>query len=376
MNIWITYIILFPIIIYIISIIVYIVGNLITKNVTINTSLPSISIIVAVKNGENSLPNILNDLINQNYNGEYECIIVDDQSNDQTANIIKDFEIQNKKIRYVSSKEGNSELLFKKRALDAGIMQAKFDVLLFTDVDCRVKSGWAQSMGEYLKDNVDYIIGFSKISSANNLISIFQKIDLTMLHSTGRATSHLNVPFASIGQNQCYRKKLYNQIGFLELKDSIQGDDTLFMQLCKKNNANIIYNDSPSSIVESRKEIKILPFIKQRIRWAGDAKIMWKYNKLFFSIICATFLTNLLILTLPIILHNYGENLKLWYVLVIAKFIVELILFIIGSIKLKASINIIMFIYWYIVEIPYIVFMGIASFFIRFVGWKGQKVTP
>ena len=30
---------------------------------------------------------------------------------------------------------------------------------------------------------------------------------------------------------------------------------------------------------------------------------------------------------------------------------------------------------WYIITIPYIVLMGFGSFFIKYIGWKGQKIS-
>ena len=66
--------------IYIGSLIYYILGNLIIIDGQKSHHLNSVSIIIAVKNGEKSLPNILSDLENQNYEGESEYIIVDDES--------------------------------------------------------------------------------------------------------------------------------------------------------------------------------------------------------------------------------------------------------------------------------------------------------
>ena len=48
-----------------------------------------VSVIIAVKNGENSLPVLLNDLKKQKYQGQIEYIIVDDESTDKSADIIK-----------------------------------------------------------------------------------------------------------------------------------------------------------------------------------------------------------------------------------------------------------------------------------------------
>ena len=80
--------------------------------------------------------------------------------------------------------------------------------------------------------------------------------------------------------------------------------------------------------------------------------------------------------------HHFGE-LKLFleydfmiflYILGLMKLILEFIIYIIGSNKFKTFINPVMFLFWFMVEIPYVVFVGIGSFFIKYIGWKGQKI--
>ena len=360
--------------IYMISLLIYIVGNFISKNKTQNKENAPVSVIVAIKNGEESLPHLLNDLENQHYKGECEFIIVDDQSNDNTKNIIQESEQKNKKIKYVSSSAGNNNLFLKKRALDAGIKMASHEILIFTDVDCRLKNTWLESMTNCFDNNVDYVIGYSEISNPSNLISWFQKIDLLMMMTAGRATCNLNKPFACTGQNQAYKKSLYKKIGFLKI-NSIQGDDSLFMQLCTKEKIKIIFNDNKESFVESRMETNMMTFIKQRMRWAGDAKVMWNYNKGYFIIFLSTFLTNFLLLLSPFIIILYKNFWQYLVIIFAIKFILEGIIYIIGSTKLHSTQNPIMFICWYIIEIPYIVLMGIGSFFVKYIGWKGQKIA-
>ena len=149
---------------------------------------------------------------------------------------------------------------------------ASIDILIFTDVDCRVKKGWVKSMALCFQNQVDYVVGVSEISNPKNLISRFQKIDLMMMMIAGRAKCNLNNPIASTGQNQAYKKYLYyKNDGFMKIKHSIQGDDSLFMHLCLKQNAKVIFNNDPESFVESRLETKLSSFINQRIRWAADA---------------------------------------------------------------------------------------------------------
>ena len=145
------------------------------------------------------------------------------------------------------------------------------------------------------------------------------------------------------------------------------------MQLCVKNDAYIKFNDDINSFVESRIETNLNTFIKQRIRWAADAKVMWRYNKEFFIILLSTFCTNLILLLSPIIFIFIDNSfLKIIYILFFTKFILEFSIYIIGNFKLQNKFNALSFIIWYILEIPYVVIAGIGSFFTKNIKWRGQ----
>lgn len=369
-----SYISFILVLIYFASLLLYIIGNLKNSDKTKNQILNQISVIVAVKNGQKSLPHLLNNLLSQNYKGNVEFIIVDDQSIDNTKKIIKDFSLKNNKIKYVSSDQGDQRLSYKKKAIDAGIKHAKYNILLFTDVDCKLPNTWITTMNENFHNNTDFLIGVAKTDTSNNIISCFQKIDLQMLFCVARGMTIMNVPFASIGQNQAYRKEIYNEIGFLDISDSIQGDDTLFLQLCLKNNIKVNFNSDRNSFVNSRIENDLIPFIKQRMRWAADLKVLWNYNKILFIISLSTFVTNFLILIFSFnIIFMSEQSFYFIYMIIFMKLVLELILYKVGSINLSYNINIFNFLKWFLLEIPYVVFMGLGSFFIKYVGWKGQK---
>ncbi len=54
---------------------------------------PFVSVIVAARNEESTIPQLLTSLINQDYpEDKYEIIIVDDNSDDNTASIVQDFQ--------------------------------------------------------------------------------------------------------------------------------------------------------------------------------------------------------------------------------------------------------------------------------------------
>ena len=58
-----------------------IIGNK-KSHAKINNKLCSVSVIVAIRNGEKTLPDLIKDLCAQDYSGDFEIILVDDHSND------------------------------------------------------------------------------------------------------------------------------------------------------------------------------------------------------------------------------------------------------------------------------------------------------
>ena len=105
-----------------------------------------------------------------------------------------------------------------------------------------------------------------------------------MLLSAARGMVNNKSAWACTGQNQGYRKSLYNAVGgFSQIAEQLQGDDSLFLLLCRKaKNINVNFANSPGSFVISRPELTWIAFLKQRIRWAGDSKNFWKFNIPFY----------------------------------------------------------------------------------------------
>ena len=96
-------------------------------------------------------------------------------------------------------------------------------------------------MAEFFTVKADYVIGMSKVIPDQSFLSIFQSIDFQMLMTATYAQSNMGHPWACTGQNQAYRKSIFNKVsGFKHLSLLLQGDDSVFMQLCKMSGAKII----------------------------------------------------------------------------------------------------------------------------------------
>ena len=357
------------------SLFYFIIGLSKEENSPNNIETPPVSVIIAVRNGEKNINRLLNSLKNQTYNGEMEFIIVDDESTDKTVNIIQTFTQMDPRFKYFSSKGGDQKLTYKKRALDSGIKNAQFEHLLFTDIDCIIQYLWVENMMLSFTDETDYLIGYSEAVDATTSASKFQKADFFMLLSAARGMANNKSAWACTGQNQGYRKSLYSAVGgFSQITEQLQGDDSLFLLLCRKaKNINVNFANSPGSFVISRPELTWIAFLKQRIRWAGDSKVFWKFNLPFYFTSIATFILNIGIIVMPLI-YGFTIFLDSWYMnILLIKFIAEYILIIMGGRVFHRKFSFIDFLQWYIIQPLYVAVVSVGSIINVNRSWQGRQ---
>lgn len=353
--------------IYLINIIRFIIGMSVKNHILENTKIYPVSIIIAVKNGEANLLRMLKSLSQQSYDGNMEFIIIDDNSIDETKNIINNYISIDKRVRYVNSIDGASYLNHKKKALDAGICKARYEYLLFTDIDCIIQPEWVKSMMSCFSEGIDYVAGHAYVYDRTSILNKFQRIDLLMLLFSAKSMIASGNPWASIGQNQAYTKTLYARLeGFKSISKYLQGDDTLFLQLAVHRGAKVIFNNNPKSYVVSRTELSWNNLLLQRGRWSGDANIMWRFNMGFYIMALSLWIMSAGLILLIVL--NYF---KLLLVILFFKILFESLLYILGSRSFLHSIRYFDFLIWFMIHPLYVFIMGISSFF-NF-EWKGAR---
>ena len=364
--------------IYFFSLIVYIASYLIKskKNNICKKYDGGISIVVCIRNGEKSVRNLINDLKTQLFNGALEFIIVDDESTDNTSKIIRKEIKGDNRFKYISTENYKSNLKYKKRALKKGISVSKYEWLLFTDVDCRFGANWVESMSLNFS-NCDYLVGFSLVKTNNTLISYFQNLDYKMLMFATNAAILLSTPLASSGQNQSFKRSLFDSIGgYNKIATLLQGDDSIFLQICNKiKSLKVNFSINENSFVYAKTHSSWKQFLLQRIRWAGDANIMWKFNKLFYLVIISTFISNFYVI-FYFFHYLVTKNISSHFIFILSiKLILEFLLFSIGSIYFKFKNNVVLFLFWFLMQPIYIVLVGATSYFLKYFRWRERKIS-
>jgi len=347
---------------------------------------PTISVIVAARNGDPHLARLLDQLREQDYPfSQLEIVIVDDGLSDKSRSVLEKFAGEDRRIQVVNSSAGDPQLAHKKLALDAGIRQSRGDILLFTDVDCQVGPGWVRAITSYFTPEVDYVVGWSQVAprlgftlgdeipGVEHPVTLFEQLDFFMLMLAARGATMMGTPWASSGQNQAYRRSVYERVGgFRDLSNRLQGDDSLFLQVARRRaKIQVAFATDPESRVMTDPTGSLEQLVLQRIRWAGDAAAMWRYNPAFLPILIATFGVNALIVVLALAaLANSSAVLPVLIPGILLKALGEGTFLWVGGARVSLTDLRRHFPLWFLLQIPYVTVVGLAGFCGNRLPWR------
>lgn len=339
------------------------------------TELPTvgISVVVAARNEEKTLPFLLYDLQQQDYPQQlFEVIIVDDFSTDNTAALGANLGTAFRMIQPACLPEKSS----KKMAIAAGVAAAQNELILITDADCRVGKSWVSAHAAfYQQTGASFIAAPVGYTYRSSLLQVLQTLDFITLQGITAASVSANVGMMCNGANLAYTKKAFEAVNGFENIDNIPtGDDMLLMQkIWKREPGKIAYLKSKEAIVSTAAVQTWREFIMQRRRWAS--KTLVYQDKRLIAVLGFVLLLNLV----PFALLMAGffapaAFLYLFFYLLL-KGVIEWPF--VASVARFYSEQKLMryFLLLQPLHVVYTVFVGISSQFGTYT-WKGRKASP
>ncbi|MBI2952131.1 glycosyltransferase [bacterium] len=338
---------------------------------------PFVSVIVAARNEEAFIGDCLAGLVRQTYPPDrHEVLVVDDDSEDRTREIVKGFCERHPHVRLLTPGPEDEGLRAKKRPMSAGIRASRGEILLTTDADCRVQPTWVAATVACFEPDVGAVIGFSQIDRSKSVTPAqrLQALDFLALMSAAAGACGLGVPLAASGQNLAYRRSLFEAAGgFREIGHRPSGDDVLLLQLLRRaGKGRIVFNADPGAF-NATDRVETLPgLIRQRRRWASNAAVQARLNRGFFGYIAAVFLVNLLIPCALIAALTRKTALTVPLVCLGVKTLTDLAVLLRGAILFRRLDLLPAFPLWAALQPLYIVCIGLAGALGGFV-WKGRR---
>ncbi|TAH02596.1 MAG: glycosyltransferase [Sphingobacteriales bacterium] len=284
----------------------------------------AVTVIVPARNEAANIKACLQSLLNQQYPHHLlQIIVVNDQSEDATATIVK-------------NTAGNSVLLLttdtgfqtapKKRAIEKAITHATGELIITTDADCITPNSWVATLVDYYQQTgAVFIAAPVNMAAGKSLVSIFQTVDFLTMQGITAGVVHRRFTNMCNGANLAYTKKAFEAVGGFKNIDAIaSGDDMLLMhKIANHFPGKVGFIKSENATVTTLPVNSWKAFLQQRIRWASKAT-HYKEQALFAVLLlvyCCNFSMLILIVT--------GLLINLWWLVgafVFIKFFAELLL--------------------------------------------------
>lgn len=277
------------------------------------------SAIIAARNEQGKIGKLISDILNQTHKPEA-IIVVNDHSTDATGIEIQALASHHPSIVHIDLVDG----MGKKAALARGIAEAKTELILCTDADCRVGSNWASQMIEYQqKSNYSMVLGPVILSGDQRLFSRIQALEMNAIMGvTGGMAAH-NHPVMANGANLLFKKSIFEKLGgHGGQPNNPSGDDVFLMLNIHKNRPGSVgFCPHFEAVVATEAKNELTEFLEQRKRWLS--KKGGYSNAWVVGVALITYLGNLAAL-ISLFLLSIKPELACWALVI--KFIPDLVL--------------------------------------------------
>lgn len=333
-----------------------------------NTKINKISVIIAARNEEKHLPNLLDSLISQNYSKEnYEIIVVDDRSEDNTAAVVKLYQTKNSNLTLLQIKNESKSLLGKKGALDIGIRAAKHNILAFTDADCVPTNNWIEQINRHFTDDTDVVAGYSFIYYKNRFFQFLKNLERSSIFAVVAGSFGWNLGITITAGNMAYRKELFYKVGgFGDIGKIRSGDDDLLIQKMGKFARRMKFMFHPDSVINTGRDSTTSSQIHQEIRRGSK----WRYYPVSIKIMTLFIFIYYLIFIGCFLGFLFADiSTTLFIIILFLKIIPEFLLLTLFLARIKRLKLMWVFPIAELIYIPYFVLFGLKGTFGKY-RWK------
>jgi len=273
---------------------------------------PSVTVIVPVRNGEQTIQPLLESLQKLDYDkNKVEVIVVDGNSTDRTQKIVKKYP-----VKLVIEKQKGLNL-----ARNIGIKSGNGEIVAFTDSDCIVPSNWITKIVENFKDPKVSCVGGSTKSLDNDFVSQYADNSIVRLMPLFRKREELDKvkPFFRhpAGCNMAFRRKVTEEVGYFDEEIQYGFDEVEFVdRVCKAGYKMVL---DPKVSVWHKHRSTFGDLLKQNFQYGKGSGLVFKKKRLKDSVSRWTFLALIGFISWLVIVGSFSyltvtstSNIFLW----------------------------------------------------------------
>ena len=207
-----------------------------------------VSVIICARDEAQNLADNLPEVLQQHYTSTFEVVAVNDNSYDDSRYVLEYLQRPFKNLRPIELKQEARLISGKKFPLSVGIKEAKHELLLLTDADCKPASpNWIQHMQEAFAPGKEIVLGYGAYTKEPGLLNKLIRFETFASALQYFSYALAGIPYMGVGRNLAYKKELFfRNKGFSMHNQLPGGDDDLFINrvATKENTAIVIEKEA------------------------------------------------------------------------------------------------------------------------------------
>ena len=251
-----------------------------------------VSVVISARNEYYNLKHNLPLILQQDY-PDFEVVVVNDNSQDDSLELLEDMAREDNKLKIVNLSQDLNFFRGKKFPLSLGIKSAAYDIILLTDADCRPTSDkWIRNMASGFADNKEIVLGYGGYEPRLGLMNLLVRYEALWVAIQYLSFALAGKTYMGVGRNMAYRKSLfYKHKGFVSHYTVSSGDDDLFINtVATSRNVAIRIGAESATLshpktsftgwwIQKRRHLTTWKYYRRRFKYLLG---MWSVSQLLF----------------------------------------------------------------------------------------------
>jgi poly-beta-1,6-N-acetyl-D-glucosamine synthase len=222
--------------------------------------LEGLTVIVPVYNEEDTIAATLDSLLANGYpEDKLEILVVNDESTDNTLQIVQEYKKKYKQVRVFSKLNSG-----KADSVNQAIKKAKNEFIAIVDADSYLEKDALKEVMKYFADEkVGAVTGVCMVKNRNKLLEKCQAMEYVLIAWTRKTLDAVHSVFVTPGSLSAYRKKALDEVGGFD-KNIMTEDIEIAWNILKHRwktrmaTRAKVFTTAPSNVKD---------WYNQRIRW-------------------------------------------------------------------------------------------------------------
>ena len=237
----------------------------------VDRALP-VSVVVCARNMARDLEELVPVLHEQDHM-QFEIVVVNDRSEDDTSEILQWMKPKYPKLRVVEIQADEKFSYGKKIALGVGIRAAKHSHVLLTDADCRPAGpDWIAGMAAGFAKGTQIVVGHSPYERRPGPTNLLERYDGITKAVQFISFARAGLPYMGVGRNLGYTQELFFAAkGPRRHHHLMSGDDDLFINEVARARNTVAVQD-PRTFMRTRGTTDLATWIRRKRRHYTTAR--------------------------------------------------------------------------------------------------------